>query len=176
MTFHPFFLSVSARGAHGYYLFRFAVVSRMTIAWFWFSINIYQGGTGVKLCLIAIWPSFRNFKKHLPELSGVTSQEMLCFFLFWLFQFPFTLLHPPRLRPLFLIKAISLPIAAVGMMGWTIHQAGDRASEVMRESPKIHGLDAWCKPPSSIFLGCVADSPSYTRFRDCRDGGHGHLV
>ncbi|GAA5853777.1 hypothetical protein JCM8547_007445 [Rhodosporidiobolus lusitaniae] len=135
--------SVSARGAYGYYLSRFAVVSRMVIAWFWFSINTYQGGTGVKLCLIAIWPSFRNFKNHLPESSGVTSQEMLCFFLFWLFQFPFTLLHPRRLRPLFLIKAISLPIVAVGMMGWTIHQAGDRASEVMRESPKIHGLDAW---------------------------------
>jgi len=68
---------------------------------------------------------------------------MLCFFLFWLFQFPFTLIHPRKLRPIFLVKAITLPIVAVAMMGWTIHQAGDRAAEVMREPSKLHGLDGW---------------------------------
>ena len=29
----------------------------MVIAWFWFSINTYQGGLGVTQMLIAIWPS-----------------------------------------------------------------------------------------------------------------------
>ncbi|GAA5952121.1 hypothetical protein JCM10213_006491 [Rhodosporidiobolus nylandii] len=135
--------SVSARGAYGYYLSRFAVVSRMVIAWFWFSINTYQGGTGIKICLTAIWPSFAHFKNKLPESAGVTSADMLCFFLFWLFQFPFCLIHPRKLRPIFLVKAVTLPIVGVAMMGWTIHQAGDRASEVMRESSNLSGLDKW---------------------------------
>jgi nucleobase:cation symporter-1, NCS1 family len=56
----------------------------MVIAWFWFSINTYQGGTGVKLMLIAIWPSFRTFPNHLPASAGTDSSSMLCFFLFWL--------------------------------------------------------------------------------------------
>ncbi|GAA6053603.1 hypothetical protein JCM3770_001548 [Rhodotorula araucariae] len=135
--------SVTSRGAYGYYLSRFPVISRMVIAWFWFSINTYQGGTGVKLCLIAIWPSFRHFKNRLPVSAGVTSSDMLCFFLFWVFQFPFTLVHPRKLRPVFLAKAITLPIVAVAMMAWTIHEAGDRAGEVLREAPKVHGLDGW---------------------------------
>lgn len=70
----------------------------MVIAWFWFSINTYQGGTGVKLMLIAIWPSFRHFKNHLPESSGTDSSSMLCFFLFWLMQAPFTLINPRKVR------------------------------------------------------------------------------
>ncbi|GAA6038262.1 hypothetical protein JCM8097_003910 [Rhodosporidiobolus ruineniae] len=164
--------SVTSRAAYGYYLSRFAVVSRMVIAWFWFSINTYQGGTGIKLCLIAIWPSFRHFKNTLPESAGVTSQDMLCFFLFWLIQFPFTLLHPRKLRPLFIIKAVSLPIVAVAMMGWTIHKAGDRASEVMRESSKLTGLDAYyawgtaitaCMGTWSTMATSIGDFSRYTR-------------
>ncbi|KAK4055053.1 hypothetical protein OIO90_003394 [Microbotryomycetes sp. JL221] len=76
--------AISSRAPFGYIGSRFPVVSRMIIAWFWFSVNSYQGGLGVKLMLNAIWPSFRNFKNHLPASSGTTSQDMLCFFLFWL--------------------------------------------------------------------------------------------
>ncbi|BGP42631.1 hypothetical protein JCM10449v2_006643 [Rhodotorula kratochvilovae] len=135
--------AVTSRAAFGYYFSRFAVISRMVIAWFWFSINTYQGGLGLKLCIIAIWPSYRHLPNRLSASAGVTSIDMLSFFLFWVFQFPFTLIHPRKLRPLFLVKAITLPIVALAMMAWTIHEAGDRAGEVMRESPKVHGLDGW---------------------------------
>ncbi|CEQ42355.1 SPOSA6832_04164 [Sporobolomyces salmonicolor] len=144
-THTPF--AVTSRAAYGYWLSRFAVVSRMVIAWFWFSVNTYQGGTGIKICLIAIWPSFRHFKNHLPASSGTDSQSMLCFFLFWLLQFPLCLIHPRKLRPIFLLKAVTLPVVAIAMMGWTIHKAGDQASAVMREAPKLSGLDAWCTSP-----------------------------
>lgn len=54
------------------------------------------------------------------------------------------LIHPRRLRPLFLIKAVTLPVVAIAMMGWCIHQAGDRASEVMRTPSTLKGLDGFC--------------------------------
>ncbi|GAA5821801.1 hypothetical protein JCM11251_001031 [Rhodosporidiobolus azoricus] len=164
--------SVSARGAYGYWLSRFAVVSRMVIAWFWFSINTYQGGTGVRICLTAIWPSFANLKNTLPESAGVTSQGMLCFFLFWLFQFPLCLIHPRKLKPIFLLKAVTLPIVAIGMMGWTIHQAGDQASAVMRESPKLTGVAHYlafggaitaCMGTWSTMACNIGDFSRYTR-------------
>ncbi|GAA5973229.1 hypothetical protein JCM11641_006334 [Rhodosporidiobolus odoratus] len=167
-TLHTPF-SVSARGAYGYDLSRFAVVSRMVIAWFWLSVNTFQGGTGVKICLIAIWPQFDKMKNHLPASSGVTSQEMLCFFLFWAFQFPFCLLHPRRLRPLFLIKACTVPIVAIGMMGWTIHQAGDRAGEVMKATPSLTGVAHWFAFMTSVTgmmgtMACnIADFSRYSK-------------
>ncbi|KAK4701025.1 nucleobase:cation symporter-1, NCS1 family, partial [Phenoliferia sp. Uapishka_3] len=135
--------AVTSRAAFGYNLARFAVISRMVIAWFWFSINTYQGGSGIKLMIIAIWPSFRTFPNHLPASSGTTSQSMLCFFLFWLIQFPFCLIHPRNLKPLFLIKGATLPIVAIGMMGWSIHKAGSQASAVLKAPSSIHGLSGY---------------------------------
>lgn len=135
--------AVSARAAYGYNLARFCVVSRMVIAWFWFSINTYQGGTGIKECLIAIWPSFRTLPNHLPLSSGVTTQDFLCFFLFWLFQFPLCLIHPSRLRILFLIKGCTLPIVAIGTMGWSIHAAGSQAGAVLTQKSTLSGLPLW---------------------------------
>jgi NCS1 family nucleobase:cation symporter-1 len=40
--------AVTSRASFGYHLSKFAIVSRMVIAWFWFSINTYQGGTGIQ--------------------------------------------------------------------------------------------------------------------------------
>ncbi|GAA5985078.1 hypothetical protein JCM10908_002515 [Rhodotorula pacifica] len=135
--------AISGRAAFGYWLVRFCVVSRMVIAWFWFSINTYQGGVAFRICLTAIWPSFAHFKNRLSPSAGLTSSDMLCFFLFWLFQFPLILIHPRRLRPIFLMKAVTLPVVAIGMMGWTIHKAGDRASEVMRAPSTLSGLNGF---------------------------------
>ena len=39
---------------------------------------------------------------------------------FWLIQFPLTLMHPSNLRPLFIAKAVTVPIAAIAMMGWKV--------------------------------------------------------
>lgn len=35
--------AITSRAAFGYQLSKFAVVSRMVIAWFWLSVNTYQG-------------------------------------------------------------------------------------------------------------------------------------
>ncbi|KAI5477300.1 NCS2 allantoate transporter [Pseudohyphozyma bogoriensis] len=135
--------AVTSRAAFGYHLSKFCVISRMVIAWFWFSINTYQGGTGIQICLTAIWPSFAHLPNHLPESSGTTTAGMLCFFLFWLIQFPFCLIHPSNLRLMFLIKGCTVPIVAIGMMGWSIHKAGDQASAVMKASSTVHGLNGY---------------------------------
>lgn len=102
-----------------------------------------EGGTGIRICLTAIWPSFARFPNHLPESSGTTSAAFLCFFLFWLFQFPLCLIHPRKLRPLFILKGVTLPVVAVGMTIWCIVKAGDQASAVLRESPRLSGLEHW---------------------------------
>ncbi|GAA6058609.1 hypothetical protein JCM10212_004020 [Sporobolomyces blumeae] len=164
--------AVSSRAAYGYWFSRFAVVSRAVIAMFWLSVNSYQGGTGIKLCLIAIWPSFRTFKNTLPASSGTDSQSMLCFFLFWLFQFPLCLIHPRKLKPLFLLKAVTLPIVAIGMLGWTIHQAGDQATSVLHASPKLSGRAHWfavmtainsCMSTWSTLAINISDMSRYSR-------------
>ncbi|GAA5831919.1 hypothetical protein JCM3766R1_000156 [Sporobolomyces carnicolor] len=131
--------AISARAAYGYWFSRFAVVSRAVIAMFWLSVNSYQGGTGIRICLTAIWPSFANFKNHLPASSGTTSSAMLCFGLFWIFQFPLCFIHPRKLKPLFILKGVTLPIVAIAMTAWCVHKAGDQKSAVLREAPRLSG-------------------------------------
>lgn len=78
---------------------------------------------------------------------------------------PLTALPFPlrQLKPLFIIKAVTIPVCAVAMMGWAstsfrrdhpaqrtsltlpfkVHEAGDQASEVLRASPTLKGRDSW---------------------------------
>lgn len=93
--------------------------------------------------IIALSPSFANFPNRLSPSAGVTSSEMLCFFIFWLIQFPFCLIHPKDLRLLFLAKALLVPATALGMMIWCIVTAGDGASGALLQSSQLSGLQGY---------------------------------
>ncbi|KAI5476436.1 hypothetical protein MNV49_007749 [Pseudohyphozyma bogoriensis] len=132
--------AVSCRAAYGTYFSKFCVLSRMVIAWFWFSIQTYSGGLGMTQFLTALWPSYANIPNHLPESAGVTTQGFLSFFLFWAMQFPFILVHPRKLRPIFLAKNIILPIVAIGTLAWSIHAVGYKAAAAALRTPStLHG-------------------------------------
>lgn len=98
---------------------------------FWGSIVTYQGGGFVTQMLIAIWPTYANLPNTLPASSGLTSQDFLSFVLFWAIQFPFILIHPTKLRWLFVAKISTIPIVAIGTMAWSIKQAGPEAVVVL---------------------------------------------
>ncbi|GAA6010248.1 hypothetical protein JCM11491_005409 [Sporobolomyces phaffii] len=164
--------AISSRAAFGYWFSRFAVVSRCVIACFWLSVNTYQGGTGIRLCLMAIWPSFGSFKNHLSESSGTTSSAMLCFGLFWIIQFPLAFIHPRKLQPLFLLKGVTLPLVAIAMTIWACVKAGDQASAVLREAPRLSGLTHWFAVMTAINSACstwstlavnISDMSRYSR-------------
>lgn len=89
--------------------------------------------------LIALSPNFRYMPNHLPASAGITSSEMLCFFLFWVIQFPFCIIHPKNLRLLFLVKAVTLPIVAFATMIWAIRAAGDQANAVLTAPGTLAG-------------------------------------
>ncbi|KAM0746563.1 uridine permease-like protein Fui1 [Meredithblackwellia eburnea MCA 4105] len=127
--------AVICRAAYGPYLARFCVISRMVSLLI--RLSCFQAS--VTQMIIAIWPSYSRFPNHLPASSGVTSQEFLSFFLFWLIQFPFCLVNPRNLRPIFLAKGIILPIVAIGTMGWSIHKAGDRAGAALVAKSSLNG-------------------------------------
>ncbi len=45
---------------------------------------------------------------------------MLTYFLFWTVQFPFMLLSPQRIRLLFVVKSIVVPVTWFAMLIWSI--------------------------------------------------------
>lgn len=118
------------------------------------SINSYQAGIYLRLMISSIWPSFNSLPNNIPASQGTTSIDFLCFFLytlvypfyshtrrsklcsprFSLLQFPFILIHPSKLRPLFIFKSVTIPLTAVAMFIWACAMAGSDLSELMEEA------------------------------------------
>ncbi|KAL2845117.1 permease for cytosine/purines, uracil, thiamine, allantoin-domain-containing protein [Aspergillus pseudodeflectus] len=109
---------VIARASWGFWGSYVPIVSRLVLAVFWFATNSVNGGNSVVVMLGAIWPSFLNIPNGLPQGEGITTQGMVGFLLFWLFQIPFLLVHPNQLRWLFLFKSIIVPAAWTAMLIW----------------------------------------------------------
>lgn len=103
-----------------------AVVCRAVAAIVWFGTQTYQGGQCVSVMLGAIWPSFKNMRNHLPPNAHVTSSELLCFLyvnlrflhfnhqddhsIFYVIQLPLLWIHISKLRYLFMVKVVVMPI------------------------------------------------------------------
>lgn len=85
-----------------------------------FRLTIYK-------MLKAIWPSTARIPNHLPESSHITTSGLMCYFLFWLIQFPFLLINPQKVRYLFLAKAVIVPPAFLAMMIWAFTTTGGGA-------------------------------------------------
>ncbi|KAK8866184.1 hypothetical protein IAR55_001335 [Kwoniella newhampshirensis] len=123
--------AVTSRSVFGYWGSKFVVFSRMVIACFWLSINSWSGGVFVTLMIRSIWPQYARLKNTIPASQGATSGDFLSFFLFWLLQLPFVFIHPSKLKWVFNIKAIAVPVVALGTLIWAVVKAGGNASNAL---------------------------------------------
>ncbi len=58
-----------------------AIISRVILAMFWFAIQTVNGGDTVQVMITAIWPSFARLPNHIPADQGITTAQMVSFFL-----------------------------------------------------------------------------------------------
>ncbi|KAJ5560467.1 hypothetical protein N7513_002866 [Penicillium frequentans] len=109
---------VIARASWGFWGSYIPIVSRVILAVFWFAIQNINGGNAVRVMLGAIWPSYLNLHNGIPLDQGITTNGMVAYFIFWVIQFPFLCLHPNKLRWLFAVKSIIVPIAFIAILIW----------------------------------------------------------
>ncbi|KAK6906010.1 hypothetical protein I203_106845 [Kwoniella mangroviensis CBS 8507] len=127
--------AVTSRATYGYWGSKFVVFSRMVIACFWLSINSWSGGIFVSLMIEAIWPQYARLNNSIPTSQGATSRDFLSFFLFWLLQLPFALIHPSKLKWVFNTKAVLVPVIAVGTLIYAVKRAGPLTSQALSSPP-----------------------------------------
>ena len=58
-----------------------AIISRVILAMFWFAIQTVNGGDVVQVMITAIWPSFARVHNSIPETEGITTAQMVSFFI-----------------------------------------------------------------------------------------------
>lgn len=66
----------------------------------------------------AIWPSIASMPNRLPPRANITSSGLLCYFVYWIIQFPFLLPSPQRLKWLFYVKGMIVPMTWLAMVIW----------------------------------------------------------
>lgn len=131
-----------------------AIISRVILAMFWFAIQTVNGGDVVQVMITAIWPSFGRLPNHIPADQGITTAQMVSFFLcerrwqipvdggkltarlVWLAQIPFLYMHPNNLRYLFVTKSILVPICFIAMLIWAFRSTGGTGGPLISSSAK----------------------------------------
>ncbi|KAF8235884.1 cytosine-purine permease [Tricholoma matsutake] len=108
------------RSSFGFWFSYFTVVSRVVLAMFWFGILTYNGSECVYQMLKAIWPSIARVPSHLPESAHITTVGLMCYFIYWLIQFPLMLVSPQKIRYFFTAKSIIVPFAWMAILIWAM--------------------------------------------------------
>ncbi|KAL4984742.1 permease for cytosine/purines, uracil, thiamine, allantoin-domain-containing protein [Aspergillus falconensis] len=104
---------------------RLFVTVRASVAIIYFATQSYYGGMITSVCLRALFgSSWVNLTNRLPDSAGITSRDLLAFFIFWILQFGVMFLHPTVLRHLFVIKAVYTTVTLLGVLGWAVHMNG----------------------------------------------------
>jgi NCS1 family nucleobase:cation symporter-1 len=112
----------SSAGVSGSKLF---IVVRASVAIIYFATQSFYGGMLTSVALRCIFgSSWENIPNTLPASAGITSKNLLAFFIFWIVQFPVMFVHPTVMRHLFVVKAVATTAGLFGVFGWAVHTNG----------------------------------------------------
>jgi len=157
------------RSSFGFWFSYFSVISRVVLSMIWFGIQTFTGSECVYQMLKAIWPSLARLPNHLSPGANITSSGMLCYFLYWLIQFPFMLISPQRIRWLFLVKAMIVPAAWLAMLIWAFVKVPS-SEGLFQQHSTLSGSKlswAWLSALNSalgIYSTLAVNIPDFTRY------------
>ncbi|KAK4504064.1 hypothetical protein PRZ48_004979 [Zasmidium cellare] len=116
---------VYARISAGIYGSLFFIFIRAVVAIFYMGTQTYYASRLLDVSLRCIFGhNWTDIPNGLPESAGITTSQMVAFFLTWTFQFPFAWLHPSKSGPLYVVKSVLSPIAYIATMIWALVKFG----------------------------------------------------
>jgi len=160
---------VIARSSFGFWFSYFSVISLIVLSMFWFAIQTYIGSECIYQILKAIWPSIAHLPNHLSSSASITSSGLLCYFLYWLIQFPFMFISPQKIRVLFLAKTIIIPPTFLAMLIWAFIRVPPNKS-ILAPKAVLSGKElswAWVSAFNSaigFFATAGVNMPDFTRY------------
>jgi hypothetical protein len=70
-----------------------------------FGVQSYFGSQLLGVLLRCVFGnSWWHMANHLPESAGISSRDLLAFFLFWMIEMPFLTVHPSKIKFLFAVS------------------------------------------------------------------------
>ena len=124
-------LSRSSFGIFGEY---FVVVLRSILGIIWGGVQLYFEGQFISVCLRCIFPGWMKIHNGIPESQHITTQVMLGFFFAFLCTIPFLFIHTSKIRHLFSVKSVVMPLAGLGIVIWATTENGGVSSGSLESS------------------------------------------
>ena len=94
-------------------------------------MTVFSGASFMSNILRCIFGhNFTDIPNHIPESIGITSANMLAFFLFWLVHFPLCAFRPYQLRAFFWFKSIVVLPAVFGLFIFCMANTKGRVGSV----------------------------------------------
>ncbi|KIJ55807.1 hypothetical protein M422DRAFT_24323 [Sphaerobolus stellatus SS14] len=146
---------VVARTSFGLWGALWCTFNRGVMACIWYGVQASIGGQCVIVMLRAMWPSVNNIPNRLPESAGITSRDMMGFFLFWLISLPAIWFPIHKIRHLFTAKAIVVPIAGITFFVWSIIKAKG-VGPIIHQPGTLSGSDLGWAMVTSV-MSCVSN-------------------
>jgi NCS1 family nucleobase:cation symporter-1 len=87
--------------------------------------------------------NFTDIPNHIPASVGITSANMLAFFLFWLVHFPFCAFRPYQLRAFFWFKSIIVLPAVFGLFIFCMANTKGKVGSVYTSTIKEGSAYGW---------------------------------
>jgi NCS1 family nucleobase:cation symporter-1 len=136
---------VMSRVSFGVYGSYFVVVLRAILGIIWGGVQLFFEGQFISVCLRCIFPGWARVPNHIPANQYITTQGMVGFFLAFLCTLPFMLIHTTKIRHLFTLKSVVLPLAGLGIVCWaTTANGGVSADKLVDTSVKTStSVFAW---------------------------------
>lgn len=162
----------------------FPVFVRVILDLVWFAVQSYFGGQFFAIMLQCIFGHYwTDIPNKLPASAGITTQGMTAYFLFWFFQLIVAFFRPHEIKPLYYIKAVTMPIAMFGLFIWCLVRSGGPGTIHLSESASSSSVLGWtfmAAMNSAIngeFGPLIASEPDITRYaRHNRDQFIGQLM
>ncbi|CAF4334853.1 unnamed protein product, partial [Adineta steineri] len=129
----------------------------------------WLGGECVVLILRSIWPSYGTLPNTLPVSSGTNTRDFIGFIIFWTLSLIAIWFPVQKIRILFTVKSIVVPIAAVVFFIWTLVKAKGLGPVIHQPGTLKGSLHAWAWMSGimsciSNFATLIVNNPDYTRF------------
>ncbi|CVL06975.1 related to uracil permease [Fusarium mangiferae] len=151
----------------------FFVWIRAVVATIWFGVQSYFGSQLLSVLLRCVFgESWWHMTNHLPASAGITSRDLLAFFLFWILEMPFLVVHPRKIKFLFAAESIICPLACIGVFSWCVSYGGGiRMNSLASTTEAKGGALGWamlnginsCLGVTSALLVNQPDLTRYTR-------------
>ncbi|KAJ9500162.1 hypothetical protein H2202_004553 [Exophiala xenobiotica] len=163
---------VLARSVFGMYGHYFFVWIRAVVAIIWFGVQTYFGSQHLSVIFRCIFGnSWETMPNHLPASAGISSRDLLAFFLFWLIELPFQVVHPTKIKYLFAAESIFCPLACLGTFAWCVNYGGGIRVNTLGATQVHGGALGWamlnginsCLGVTSALLVNQPDLTRYTK-------------